>query len=460
MGLISSEFKNEEVQNPKCVRFDTFKERTINSIEIQVTNNCNLECSYCFQKTKYTDKLSLKDYYQIIDLLFNDIDMNNFEKFTISDKCRRGYFLLYFIGGEPLLEIENIKKCVEYFEKKLISHNMVNLNWKIETVTNGTLLFTDKVQEFINKYRDRLWMLVSMDGYMEKSHDICRCFPNGMGTFKLARKALKYVDSNFKRENDYIAKMKYIVSKNNLQYLYEDAIGFLKDGYMYINSGLVVEDDWNIDDSKSYYYQLKMVADYMIKNKLYKNQDFSPISKFAKIDYFIQENEYNKEFRRCSIFDTRKLSISADKNIIACFSLDKSSLGDDELSYGNIYDGECITDEQLNTFNMLYNHSIENDYSYKCRYCPILKRCTGCPAVNYLRNRTFELCETACHMYEAEYLANLYYINKLSCIGFIDNPQKNRLSIERCMNIICMDEYNMIEELYKEALRYHNEKPN
>ena len=117
MGLISSKFKNEEVQNPKCVRFDTFKERTINSIEIQVTNNCNLECSYCFQKTKYTDKLLLKDYYQIIDLLFNDIDMNNFEKFTISDKCRRGYFLLYFIGGEPLLEIENIKKCVEYKKK-------------------------------------------------------------------------------------------------------------------------------------------------------------------------------------------------------------------------------------------------------------------------------------------------------------------------------------------------------
>lgn len=456
MSTKYSNFRNEEIKDPEKVVFNTSNTREIVSLEIQVTNNCNLDCSYCFQRTKYKDRLLLKDYHQIIDLLFNDTDMDNFEKFKISDNGPRGYFLLYFIGGEPLLEIENIEKCVEYFEQKLIDHNMIDFNWKIETVTNGTLLFTDKVQKFINRYKDRLWIIVSVDGYTETSHDICRCFPNGTGTFKIVRDALKYVDDNFKK--DYVAKMKYVISKNNLKYLYTDAVEFFKDGYTYIHSGLVVEDDWCLDDAKSYYYQLKLIADYMIKNKLYEKCDFSPISKFATLGSFISENTFNKDTRRCAIFNTRKLSISADKNIIPCFSLDKSSTNDHEIVYGNIYDGECITDEQLNTFNMLYNHNIKDDYSYKCLYCPILRRCTGCPAVNFLQKGTFELCESACHMYEAEYLANLYYINKLSCIKFIDNPQKNRLSIERCMDIICMDEYNMLYGLYKEALKYHDEK--
>ena len=81
--------------------------------------------------------------------MFNDEpDSNKFETFKIKEG-KRGYFFLYFIGGEPLLKIKDIRYFIYLFEEKLEEHNMKDLKWKIGFTSNGTLFFDKDVQDFL-----------------------------------------------------------------------------------------------------------------------------------------------------------------------------------------------------------------------------------------------------------------------------------------------------------------------
>ena len=129
------------------------------------------------------------------------------------------------------------------------------------------------------------------------------------------------------------------------------------------------------------------------------------------------------------------------------------------MKYGNIYTGECTTQEEKDIYEYLYGGFQIHEYlTYKCLYCPAFVRCSGCPALSYAELGRFELNTNACEMYTAEYLANLYYILRLRLLGAIKDDYllkyKNLMPRDRCIPIIGEEEYNLLTELSRRSLIY------
>ena len=111
---------------------------------IHVTKECNCNCLYCYEK----DKTSKYTWDEIKTFIDNLVKYATEKKFTIE-----------FLGGEPMLAWDLIKKTYEYFEKE---KKEVEVNAFVIT-TNGTVL-DDKKAEFIANHK-KIHFAVSMDGH-------------------------------------------------------------------------------------------------------------------------------------------------------------------------------------------------------------------------------------------------------------------------------------------------------
>ena len=78
------------------------------NVTFQITNACNLQCSYCYEHHKSTEKMTLETGKKIVDYLLDLYEKNDSD--FINQNTRA--VVLDFIGGEPLLEAPLIKKSV------------------------------------------------------------------------------------------------------------------------------------------------------------------------------------------------------------------------------------------------------------------------------------------------------------------------------------------------------------
>jgi len=131
------------------------------SCTINVTENCNLACKYCFTWGKTKRKLPLEIGKQAIDFMYEMKDP------------KADHYEISFWGGEPLLEFEMIKKLINYAEKKFGSKVIFG------GTTNGILLDEYKLK-YLRDHRAK--MMISLDGTKEY-HDKYRVFPDGRGSW-------------------------------------------------------------------------------------------------------------------------------------------------------------------------------------------------------------------------------------------------------------------------------------
>ena len=139
------------------------------NVTFQVTDACNLCCSYCYQINKGHHVMPLSVAKDFIDLLLkNDINTKQYIDTRACDAI-----VIDFIGGEPLLEVELIDQIMEYFIKRTIEEDHPwQYNWRMSISSNGTLYFEPKVQNFIKKWFNYLSFNISIDGNKEL-HDSC-----------------------------------------------------------------------------------------------------------------------------------------------------------------------------------------------------------------------------------------------------------------------------------------------
>ena len=144
-----------------------FKPSTeITSISLNVAQECNLGCIYCYgQEGTYGSRglMSTKVGEASVDFLF--------DKLKNTRDCSVGFF-----GGEPLLNFQLIKDLVPYAIERAESYGK-NVHFTI--TTNGTLL-TDKVINFLND--NKIGVVISIDGPRE-IQDHNRPFKNGNGSY-------------------------------------------------------------------------------------------------------------------------------------------------------------------------------------------------------------------------------------------------------------------------------------
>ena len=86
------------------------------SVTFQVTDDCCMNCSYCYQGHKGHRIMSKEVARKGVDLLFDMYDKNDSPFINHKTKA----IILDFIGGEPLMAIDVIDYICTYFVQKCI----------------------------------------------------------------------------------------------------------------------------------------------------------------------------------------------------------------------------------------------------------------------------------------------------------------------------------------------------
>lgn len=147
--LFSKTDTGYEIEYPQGTNLEEILNNCMRIMTLQVTQNCNLRCKYCVYSGSYSNRvhsnkrMSFETAKSAIDFLYAHSSMTT----SIG---------IGFYGGEPLLEFDLLKKCVEYAKMKFIGKDL-----SFTLTTNATLL-TEEIMKFFVK--NNFFVTISFDG--------------------------------------------------------------------------------------------------------------------------------------------------------------------------------------------------------------------------------------------------------------------------------------------------------
>ena len=114
-------------------------------IMLLLTEECNLNCVYCYEHFKSKRKMSFDTARSILDNFYSSSKPGD----TV---------LIEVFGGEPFTNFELIKQIDDYVMTMYGDRNTF-----FETTTNGTLVHGE-VQEWLKERKERYMVSLSLDG--------------------------------------------------------------------------------------------------------------------------------------------------------------------------------------------------------------------------------------------------------------------------------------------------------
>jgi len=185
------EINIREIRHFETDYLNAFLNRKQEMITFQLTQRCNLRCTYCpYSATGNYGHRNHSDASMSIETAKKAID------FFLSNAVDSSNMHIGFYGGEPLLEFELIKICINYIENEYsdcaISYGLT---------TNGTLLTMEKYKYLSSKGFN---IIVSIDG-PKPIHDRYRVFFNGSGSYDVIMANLEKIRSNYPESSKNIA---------------------------------------------------------------------------------------------------------------------------------------------------------------------------------------------------------------------------------------------------------------
>lgn len=358
----------------------------------------NLCVHNCYQFNKSNMRMDFETAKEFIDHLLND-------DYGYINRYNSPAIILEFIGGEPLLEISLTRKIYEYFLDRCyeLKHPWFTLH-RLSICSNGMQYFDEEVQEFFKLYSSQISFNISIDGNKEL-HDACRVQPNGEGSYDIDICALNHFNKHFSPERN----SKMTLSPQNITYLYDSVVDFIKNDMKVININCVFEEGWKPEHAREEYYQLKKLADYLIDNNLE--------SIYVAIFNERQEDTLDKEYDGVSCGGSGSmLAVRPNGEFYPCLRYMPSSIGDDNKSMciGTVKDGMVGREQDSEILKMLDGITRRSQNNDICWSCPIASDCMACLALGSTvfgtptKRTTF-----ICIMVIAEALANVYYWNRL-----------------------------------------------
>lgn len=158
---------------------ESLYKNNLNTLTLQVTQNCNLRCKYCVYSGSYINRVHTKKRMSW-ETAKKSIDFLH-ERSDCSSQVAFGFY-----GGEPLLEFDLIKKCVAYIKE--IFHG------KKQTfvITTNATLINEEILAFLME--NDFSVMISLDG-PKKVQDGNRVFADEeSGTFEVIMKKLKMIE--------------------------------------------------------------------------------------------------------------------------------------------------------------------------------------------------------------------------------------------------------------------------
>lgn len=133
---------------------------------LNITERCNLRCKYCAYSGAYFNFRTHSDAFMSLDVAKKAIDWYL--------QFKRDKFHFAFYGGEPLLEINSIKKIVNYIKKCIGDQGSFSITTNAIGLDDSTISFFSE-----NNFR----ITISIDGPL-KIHDRYRVSNVGKGSFE------------------------------------------------------------------------------------------------------------------------------------------------------------------------------------------------------------------------------------------------------------------------------------
>ena len=409
---------------------------TCREITFQITNQCNLRCSYCYEHNKTSGSMSIYTARKCIDTLlkmYKD-DNSNF----INHKTKG--LILDFIGGEPLLEAKLIEDIIQYYLYECYKQNIPLYKMtRISFATNGQSWFTPEAQHLIQKYHDMLSVCISIDGIQEL-HDKYRIDQYGNGSFEKAYAA--FIDA---RDKYGWNQSKMTFTPGSTKYLFESIKMMIESGCNDIFCNYAFEPTYTTEDANNIYFQLKKLADYLIteQNDIWVSILSQPVGGMCSND----DNWCGGT--------GEMLAFDVNGNAYPCIRYMPISIGKEKASkmiIGDCYNGLYHTESQITTKNMLSSITRSSQSTKECLECPVQEGCAWCSGYNYEQTGTPNKRVThICLAHKARVLAVCYYLNKRSLILNDCNPKKINLPKEEVIDIIGTENANELYELEQDA---------
>lgn len=417
--------------------FNFSGEKRIASLTFQVTDSCNLACTYCYQINKAKHRMSFETAKAVVDLILDEAE--NPESELSYDKIAG--IEVEYIGGEPFLEIDLIEQISDYFEEELLRRNSPWINFFVYSISsNGVLYFDERVQKYLRKRNGKVSLSISIDGN-KSLHDACRLFPNGSGSYDIVEKAVKHFISTY----DSYAGSKMTFAPENIRFASDALKNLIKLGYLYVSANCAYEEGWTLDDAKIFYHQLKDFADYFLSSDYCVNNVYCSL--FSETDFKPMPESDNKNW--CGGTGDM-LAVDYRGYFYPCLRYMESSLGTDvkPVIIGDLEHGLFKAEEHKKCFDCLKCITRRTQTTDECFYCPIARGCGHCSAYNYQKFGTPNKKATfICDMHKARSLANVYYWNKYYQKYEIDKTFHMHLPKDDAVRIIGEKEYEMLLSL-------------
>lgn len=204
-------------------------------VEITLCEGCNLNCSYCYEINKRSNKINFQLAKEIIADEMGD-----------AKSCGETAIMIYFHGGEICLCFELLRDICEWLWSQ---------NWGIpylcSATTNGILVHNE-IQEWFKKNSKRFVLCLSLDGN-RKMHNVNR--GNSYDLIDLSYFLKTYPDQ----------PVKMTISPNTIGTVSEGIIDVVKKGFK-LSANLAYGCEWNEKMKYQYAQELYKLSQFFLAN--------------------------------------------------------------------------------------------------------------------------------------------------------------------------------------------------
>ena len=315
------------------------------TVILTLTNQCNLNCSYCYEEHN-TTKANYENIIKIIE-----------KEFQKEDEFDEIEFDLF--GGEPFLEFEMIKRIINFVETKCWTKPYLFF-----ATTNGTLVH-GKIKDWLQKQKN-FHCGLSYDGN-PAMQDINRT------------NSSKLIDLDFFKENYPEQEIKMTISEKTINNLY-DGIVYLEDYGFNVSCNLAYGIDWSNHNNSIVLEQQLM----LLIQRYLKNPHIVP-SRLLESNIDDLSRKINKNHIYCGA-GTAMAAYDVKGNGYPCQFFMPISCGEEKAKKS-----KSIKFPK----NVIPNELIDE----KCRECVIKNVCPTCYGANYVEfGNIFSHSESYCKL--------------------------------------------------------------
>lgn len=216
-GLLKTNLANQ-VHHPLDSQIEEILSTRINRLVLQLTQQCNLRCSYCIYSGNYQGTRMHSNNEMSVETLIKSLE------FLATNCSKSNHLHIGFYGGEPLLRFDLIQKTFSYmeanFSDKLVTYSMT---------TNASLLSDEIIEAMI---AHNVAIQISLDG-PEDVHNKNRRNRHGEGSYSKVIANLKKI---YQKSTEYYHKRVTFNAVLDGYYTYDDILPFFTTHYLFRNN--------------------------------------------------------------------------------------------------------------------------------------------------------------------------------------------------------------------------------